>query len=126
MAKFVSIMSGSEDHPIFLNVDNILMVSSSQIAYVTGETAKLIDIYAFHYNKIVEKIEEYSADKWIELGYAVPELGPLFINKKYFKGLNFADDNYDMIFERGNYTQEITIPDLSIDEAIKIIDAISD
>lgn len=126
MSKFVTVMSGSEDHPIFLDVNNILMVSSGEIAYVTGETAKLIDIYAFHYNKIVEKIEEYSADKWIDLGNVVKDIGPLFINKKYFKGLNFADDNYDMIFERGNYTQEITIPDLSIDEAIKIIDTISD
>lgn len=64
--------------------------------------------------------------EWIELGYVVEDLGPLFINKKYFKGLNFENDNYDMIFERGNYTGEFTIQDLSIDEAIKIIDAISD
>lgn len=126
MSKFVGVMSRTVDHPIFIDVDNILMVSSGEIAYVTGETAKLIDIYAFHYNKIVEKIKEYSVDKWIDLGNVVKDIGPLFINKKYFKGLNFVDDNYDMIFERGNYTQEITIPDLSIDEAIKIIDAISD
>lgn len=126
MAKFVSIMSASEDHPIFIDVDNILMLGATEIIFVAGETAKCHTIWPFHYNKIVEKIKECLPYEWIELGYAVPELGPLFINKKYFKGLNFADDNYDMIFERGNYTQEITIPDLSIDDAIKIIDAISD
>ena len=126
MAKFVSIMSGSEDHPVFIDADNILMVSSGQIAYVTGETAKLIDIYAFHYNKIVEKIEEYSADKWIDLGNVVKDIGPLFINKAYFKGLNFVGGNYQIIVERGYYEGELPIQNLSIDDAKKIIDAISD
>ena len=126
MAKFVSIMSASEDHPIFIDVDNILMLRATEIIFVAGETTKWHGTYEFHYNRIVEKIKECSPYEWIELGYVVEDFGPLFINKKYFKGLNFVDDNYDMIFERGNYTQEITIPDLSIDEAIKIIDAISD
>lgn len=126
MAKFVSIMSASEDHPIFIDADNILMVRATEIIFVVGETIKWHGTYEFHYNKIVEKIKECSPYDWIELGYVVEDLGPLFINKKYFKGLNFANDNYDMIFERGNCTYELTIKDLTIDEAIKIIDAISD
>lgn len=126
MAKFVSVMSATEDHPIFIDVDNILMLGATEIIFAAGETVKWHGTYEFHYNKIVEKIKECSPYEWIELDYAVPELGPLFINKKYFKGLNFVDGNYDMIFERGNYTEELPIQDLSIDEAIKIIDAISD
>ena len=126
MSKFIAVMSATVDHPIFIDVDNILMVSSGEIVYATGETAKLINIHCFDYNNIVEKIKECSPDEWVELGYVVEDLGPLFINKKYIKGLNFVDDNYDMIFERGNYTGEFTIQDLSIDEAIKIVDAISD
>lgn len=126
MSKFVGVMSRTVDHPIFIDVDNILMVSSSEIAYVTGETAKLIDIYAFHYNKIVEKIKEYSVDKWIDLGNVVKDIGPLFINKAYFKGLNFVGGNYQIIVERGYYEGELPIQNLSIDDAKKIIDAISD
>lgn len=126
MAKFISIMSASEDHPIFLDVDNILMVSSGEIAYVTGETAKCHAIWPSHYNKIVEKIKEYSVDKWIDLGNVVKDIGPLFINKAYFKGLNFADGNYQIIVERGYYEGELPIQDLSIDDAKKIIDAISE
>lgn len=126
MSKFVGMRGRTVDHPIFVDVDNILMVMADNIVFVAGKKAKLIDIHGFDYNKIVEKIKACSTDEWVELGYVVPELGPLFINKKYFKGLNFVDDNYDMIFERGNYTGEFTIQNLSIDEAIKIVDAISD
>lgn len=126
MGKFIGMRGRTVDHPIFVDVDNILMVMADNIVFVAGKTAKLIDIHCFDYNKIARKIKECSADEWIELGYVVEDLGPLFINKKYFKGLNFVDDNYDMIFERGDYSGEITIQDLSIDEAIKIVDAINE
>ena len=126
MSKFVGVRGRTVDHPIFVDVDNILMVTADNLVFVAGIKAKLIDIHCFDYSKIAQKIKECSTDEWIELGYVVEDIGPLFINKKYFKGLNFVDDNYDMIFERGDYTGEITIQDLSIDDAIKIIDAINE
>ena len=56
----------------------------------------------------------------IDLGNVVKDIGPLFINKAYFKGLNFVGGNYQIIVERGYYEGELPIQNLSIDDAKKL------
>lgn len=126
MSRFVSVMSASVDHPIFIDVDNILMVTDGGIIFTEGKKAKLHNIYTFHYDNIIKQIEKCSTDEWIYLGNVNTDLGSLFINKKYFKGLNFVNDNYQIILERGDYNGELEIRDLSIDDAKKIIETLSD
>lgn len=64
MGKFIGMRGRTVDHPIFVDVDNILMVMADNIVFVAGKKAKLIDIHCFDYNKIVEKIKECTTDEW--------------------------------------------------------------
>ena len=126
MSKFVTLQSRNTNHPIFIDVDDIILVTEDNIVFVTEKAGELHDSYFFYYENVANQIKKYSSDKWVDLSQIVVNLGPLLINKADFKGINFTEGEYQIMIERDSYNGEIGIKDLAINDAIKIIDAFKD